>query len=207
MPKAQLNRQQIIEVAIAIADEEGLHAVSLRGIAKRLKVHVTSLYNHIATKEALLVGMNEALMARADLPLSPMDWQDWVRSFVSAVRALAYRHPGAFQLFLQGPAQGLDAMRTLDAGVAAFLRGGFSLEATQGAIKTVNAAATGMALDGMVSQLGPTIEVDVQQLPEAEFPNVHRLVASEEEPDTQQFLMDALVAGLAACRDKPEEGQ
>ena len=53
MISPRLSRENIVAVAIEMADEEGLASVTLRGIAARLAVHVTSLYNHVPTKDAV----------------------------------------------------------------------------------------------------------------------------------------------------------
>ena len=45
--KPPLTRDQIVTAAIAIADEQGLDALSIRRIATRLGVGATSLYWHV----------------------------------------------------------------------------------------------------------------------------------------------------------------
>ena len=70
-------RERIISSAIAIADAEGVAAVSLRRIAVNLDVSTMSLYRSIANKEDLLVGMMDALMGAEAWPAT--------RSFLTAV--------------------------------------------------------------------------------------------------------------------------
>ncbi|WP_081786598.1 TetR/AcrR family transcriptional regulator [Kordiimonas gwangyangensis] len=65
MPKPQLSKEKIVDTAIEIADEKGHEAVTLRGIAKRLNVHVTSLYNHVPTKDAVFIEMMKKMLADA----------------------------------------------------------------------------------------------------------------------------------------------
>ena len=57
-------RERVIESAIAIADAEGVAAVSLRRIAVNLNVSTMSLYRGIASKDDLLTGMMDTLMVR-----------------------------------------------------------------------------------------------------------------------------------------------
>ncbi|GAB3282353.1 TetR/AcrR family transcriptional regulator [Parahaliea aestuarii] len=202
MPKAPLNREKIVATAIRIADKSGLHAVTLRGIAKVLGVHVTSLYNHIPTKEALMVEMAMALMAETELPCGAISWQAWARGFVEAIQALALEHPGAFQLLQQGPAQGERAMESLEAGIKAFEADGFDLESTQCAIKAVSAAAIGLALDGLARRLDTAPEPDFSQLPQDRYPAIHRLVATGDNTDTHRFVIDTLIDGIEANRNR-----
>lgn len=68
-------RERIIESAIAIADAEGVAAVSLRRIAVNLDVSTMSLYRSIANKDDLLVGMMDTLMGEEAWPTPPLGWR------------------------------------------------------------------------------------------------------------------------------------
>ncbi|MEV4889633.1 helix-turn-helix domain-containing protein, partial [Nonomuraea sp. NPDC055795] len=48
-----LDRERIVAAAIALADEGGLEAMSLRKVAARLDVGPMRLYGYISTKEEL----------------------------------------------------------------------------------------------------------------------------------------------------------
>ena len=96
MTRDRLSRAAIVAAAMKLADREGLEAVTLRRIATTLGVYVTSLYNHVPTKEAVLDGMIECLIAEARLPENPIPWQEWVRRFAASLRSVALKHPGAF---------------------------------------------------------------------------------------------------------------
>jgi len=58
----------VIQVALDVADAEGVEAVTMRRLAEGLHVHPTSLYNHVPTKEAILDGMADALIGEAGFP-------------------------------------------------------------------------------------------------------------------------------------------
>ena len=64
-----------------MADRDGFEGVTLRRIAAELGVHVTSLYNHVPTRDAVTDGIIERLIEEAKLPTSPVPWEEWVRSF------------------------------------------------------------------------------------------------------------------------------
>jgi AcrR family transcriptional regulator len=50
-------RAEILDIAVALADERGLAAVSMRAIAERVGVTPMALYPYVGTKAALLDGM------------------------------------------------------------------------------------------------------------------------------------------------------
>lgn len=64
-------RERTIESAIAIADAEGIAGLSLRRIAVDLDVSTMSLYRSIASKDDLLVGMMDTVMAEEAWPTTP----------------------------------------------------------------------------------------------------------------------------------------
>ncbi len=53
-PRVQLDIDQIVDAAMAIADRDGPQAMTMRAIAKELGVGAMSLYWHVADKEQLL---------------------------------------------------------------------------------------------------------------------------------------------------------
>jgi len=61
-PGAGLTRQRIVAAAIEIADEEGLPALSIRGLAARLRAPAMSLYRHVHSKEQLVSLMAEVAL-------------------------------------------------------------------------------------------------------------------------------------------------
>ncbi len=201
MISPRLSRENIVAVAIEMADEEGLPSVTLRGIASRLAVHVTSLYNHVPTKEAVIEGITEALLAEARLPTGPIRWQDWVRQFAAAMRALGRRHPGAFQAFHYGPVKGERAAAPIEAGFAAFRAAGFDVRSTYSAVKAVTVSVLGHVLEDSVPQrIRKEARTDIHELPIERFPNAHALNRVAATTDTFGYLVEALIAGFEATR-------
>jgi AcrR family transcriptional regulator len=197
----RLSRQTIVAVAIEMADAEGLASVTLRGIAARLGVHVTSLYNHLPTKEAVLEEMTAALLAGAKLPAGRVAWQDWVREFAAGMRALGRRHPGAFAAFHYGPARGERAAVAFECGFAAFRSAGFDAAQSYGAVKATVVAVLGHVLEDAVPERNrKAARTNVGELPIERFPNLHAINRVAGRTDTFAYLVEALIAGIAATR-------
>jgi DNA-binding transcriptional regulator YhcF (GntR family)/AcrR family transcriptional regulator len=89
-----LTAARIVATAVAVADTEGLAAVSMRRVAAELGVATMSLYRHVADKDDLLVRMMDAVLARWPFPADPPD--DWRERLALAGRKLwevFRRHP------------------------------------------------------------------------------------------------------------------
>ena len=108
--KSRLSRQKIAAVALAIADEEGIEAVSMRRLAQELKVGTMSLYYYVKNKDELIAVMDDALMREALLPSLPKDWKRAMLEIAGRTRAVFLRHPWALVSMLSAP-PGLNAMR------------------------------------------------------------------------------------------------
>ncbi len=199
MSKPRLSRRGIIKAAIQIADEKGLADVSLRGVAKYLGVHVTSLYNHVPNKDALLDEIINALVIEAKLPTGNIAWQDWVRQFASAMRELAHRHPGAFEALHHAPVQGEVAVESFEAAFAAFRSDGFDEVSTYGAVKATVIAVLGVVLDDMARiKSGSEERTDISSLSVKKYPHFYQISRIAEDADIVSYLLNALMAGLIA---------
>ena len=200
MISPRLSRESIVAIAVAMADEQNLAAVTLRGIAARLDVHVTSLYNHVPTREAVIEGMTQQLIAEAKLPTGPMGWQEWVRKFAAALRALARKHPGAFEAFHYGPAQGEGAAAAFESAFVAFKEGGFDTVSSYCAVKATIVAALGLALDETAPHRATKSRTDLRALPPERYARLREAERIAGSADTYDYLVEALVAGFAGKR-------
>ncbi|WP_033338538.1 TetR/AcrR family transcriptional regulator [Catenuloplanes japonicus] len=87
---ARLDRGQILTLALALSDREGLDALSLRKIAAELNVTPMALYWHFKDKEALLDALVEHMFTEIDPRLAE---SGDLRSIVAAVLAVLRAHP------------------------------------------------------------------------------------------------------------------
>ena len=108
-------QRRIIDQAIEIADEQGLAALSMRAVGQRLGLSPMAIYPYVGSKDALLDGMVERLLADL-LAIAPREgaWQDRLRTVSAGVRALARRHPGAYPLIMARPGATAEARRLDD---------------------------------------------------------------------------------------------
>jgi AcrR family transcriptional regulator len=99
-----ISRNSVVDEALGIVDEEGIAALSMRSIAKRLGVQAPSLYNHFKGREDILdavaLRILEGLQAR---PLEDEPWQDWFAQAMLGYRRLLLAHPNAVPLMTRAP--------------------------------------------------------------------------------------------------------
>src|SRR5215831_3486645 len=195
---AVLTRERIIATAIELADRDGFDAATLRRIAGELGVHVTSLYNHVATRDAVTDGIVERLIEEADLPVEPVGWEQWVRSFVQRIGDVASRHPGAFAALQRRPVQGARAAASFEVALAAFAKAGLAPQDAYGAVKATALVALSIGAEKSLASGGGVAETQVDELPPEAFPHVRALRDVESEDAAWSFTLETLVSGLSA---------
>ncbi|HEY8458332.1 MAG TPA: TetR/AcrR family transcriptional regulator C-terminal domain-containing protein [Actinopolymorphaceae bacterium] len=85
--------EQIVTAAIAVADAEGLAAVSIRRVATELGVAPMSLYRHIVDKDDLLIRMMDQAFGELDIPSSPRgSWREQLERAARMVWELFRTH-------------------------------------------------------------------------------------------------------------------
>jgi AcrR family transcriptional regulator len=120
-----VRKDEIVDAAIAIADEQGLDAVSMRSVARRVGVTPMALYPHIGSKTALLDAMYGRVVSELLPGLSTEEsWQERLRKVAHAARGLIGRRPWAVTLMFARPSVTLDAVRVTDALYQGLLEAG-----------------------------------------------------------------------------------
>jgi AcrR family transcriptional regulator len=119
-PEPAHSRAAIASAAIALADAEGLDAVSMRKVAAALGAGTMSLYNYVPKKEHLFDLMLDAAVGEVALPDAPSgdpraDLAALAREILAAMR----RHPWMPGLCITRPSMGPNSLRCTEFFLAA----------------------------------------------------------------------------------------
>jgi AcrR family transcriptional regulator len=118
-PRQALSLDRIVEAGIAIADADGIAALSMARLAERLGSATMSLYRHVSNKDELLVFMMDA--APGEPPELPVgEWRARAETWARALRGVYYAHPWILQVTAGRPPLEPGQLAWLDRGLAAF---------------------------------------------------------------------------------------
>ncbi|WP_329331583.1 TetR/AcrR family transcriptional regulator [Streptomyces sp. NBC_00663] len=137
-----LDRERIVAAAVALADEGGLEAVSLRKVAARLNAGPMRLYGFISTKEELFDLMVDEVQAEILPEEQPGDWREALRVLAHRTRKAALRHEWLADLLGGRPSLGPHGLAVTEAKLAA-LDGLVDIDTAVRATETVGAYTTG----------------------------------------------------------------
>ncbi len=128
--RERLNRERVLHAAVALADEAGIAAVSMRRLAQELGVVPMALYKHVADKDELLDGMVGTVIGEIAPAGAGPDWKSAVRQRILAARQTVLRHPWARQAIESRTNRTPAVLEYMDSLAGAFRAGGFSADLT-----------------------------------------------------------------------------
>jgi AcrR family transcriptional regulator len=210
-PRRGLTLDAIVAAGIEVAAADGVGALSMARIAKRLGVGTMSLYRYVAAKDELLTLMVDTALGPP--PPSPPrgGWRAGLTAWCGALRDTYRRHPWSLRVPISAPPLGPNNVAWLDRALDALaetrlpeqdklssvlvLSGFVRNDATLTA--DFAAAANGeLVMPGYGTLLAQITSAD-------EFPSLHRAIASgalddEDDPDVEyRFGLARILDGIA----------
>jgi AcrR family transcriptional regulator len=210
-PRGSLTREEIIKEALALLEEHGPGALSMRRLADRLGVAPTALYTHVRGKADLIDGLIDQVYAGLTLELDPSgDWTQQLTTLSQQIRDHLLAHPAVVPYALQRPGLGPHSLRLGEAIYNVLRPAGFSDQAVVGTVYALLTYILGfVALEIARAGTDPqTSDEFVRRmwaffaaLPPGEFPHTVQLaalLARISTDDQFQFGIRTFLAGLQA---------
>jgi AcrR family transcriptional regulator len=221
-----LTRDKIATAAIAVADADGIDAVSMRRVAAELGCGTMSLYRHVRNKDELLDVMIDAGIGEANGPHAVPcgDWREALRRSAHGLRAAMLRHPWVVRVIGRRPALGPNMLATTEATLSTVDGLGLSIDQMLWTIGVLNAFIVGFVVNELAERAWryPLAERSGAQAREwasvmvpymqnivasGRYPLLSRVVIEAEDfpdPDTVfGWQLDRVLDGLAAILPAP----
>lgn len=117
-PKPRYSVEDVVTAAVAVADAEGLAAISLRRIAVELGVSAMSIYTYVPSKAELVELMFDRVLGEVvEPPAEVTGWRDALTALALERWALSERHPWMLDLALHRPPLGPNLLRRHEAAL------------------------------------------------------------------------------------------
>ena len=179
---ARLDRAQILSAALAIADEEGIEAATMRAIGQSLDAEAMSLYRHVRNKDDLLDGLVDMVFSEMAVP-SADDWKSVLRERCVLMRQVLKRHPWAIGLMESRMQPGPANLRHRDDLLAVLLEAGFAGADATHAYNVLDSYVYGFVLQEKelpftnAEELAEVGEALLAQVPADLYPNLSAVSA------------------------------
>ncbi|MFD8119179.1 TetR/AcrR family transcriptional regulator C-terminal domain-containing protein [Streptomyces microflavus] len=221
-PKPGLTLDRIVTAAVAVADAEGLPAVSMRRLSTELGTGTMSLYRYVPGKAELLDLMldrvlGEPLSAVPDRPAgadgTPGDWRVAIDAMAHTYLDNLRRHPWLLKINQARTVLGPSALRGLELALSALRSMGLRDPELIGVIITVNSFVEGLArTQGDAAEAVAQTGLSDEQFWDSQRPYLERAMLSGAYPmmagmsedtfsadfDHFEFGLQRLIAGFEA---------
>jgi AcrR family transcriptional regulator len=144
--RVPLSRERVLEGALAVADAEGVAALTIRSLAEHLGVKPMALYHHIANKSEIIDGIVDLVYGEIELPAVDGDWRGEMERRARSAREVLRRHPWAIGLLQSRTSPGPGTLRHHDAVLGTLRQAGFSVPMTAHAFALIDSYLYGFAL-------------------------------------------------------------
>jgi AcrR family transcriptional regulator len=220
-PRLPLSRERVLRAAIALADERGIDALTMRRLAEELGAEAMSLYYHVAKKNDVLDGVVDVIareinevVDRIHVSAGGAGWKKAVRQRILSAREVFLLHPWATGVFETRSATSPAVLRYYDALLGLMLDGGFSYDLAHHALHALGSRALGFTQELFDPSSGAgdeTAAADMAEMAE-QLPHLVGMMAeiAHDDPDSTlgwcddqaefEFGLDLILDGLDRMR-------
>lgn len=209
--RTALNRGQVLDAGVALADAEGIRELSMRRLARTLGVEAMSLYNHVQNKDDLIDGMLDRVAGEMELPATGDDWRLITRRRAISAHASLLRHPWAAAIWTTRMKVGPERMRHMDAVLRSLRLAGFEAGLLDLSYHTIENHIIGHAMQAIGfpvedGELAERAGEFLQTFPVDDYPELaahirHHVHQPSGVADEFAFGLDLILDGLERIRD------
>ena len=156
--RSPLSREVVADRALALADSEGIEAVTIRRLAGELGVTPMALYWHFRTKEDLLAGLGDRVLDGVEVPERSGEWSNDLRAALVAVVTAMRPHPQVAHLVAERIMAHPKGLALSELGLSALSEAGFGPEPASYLIQQALRAALSMVTGDQVDESGRSSE-------------------------------------------------
>lgn len=210
--RTPLNRERVLRAAVALADKDGIEALSMRRLGNELGVEAMSLYNHVANKDDLLNGITDLILGEIELP-SDAEWKDALRRHAISAHDVLLAHPWACSLALSPDRTSQVSVQRADWMLRQLRVAGFSPDLTYHAYHALDSHILGFTLwqlgHGIVdqAQIADLAASFFRMYPPEEYPYLyehaqqHLTGFGRGERGAFELVLDLILDGIERERD------
>jgi AcrR family transcriptional regulator len=192
-----LSRQLITETALRVVDEQGLAELSMRKLARELRVQAPSLYSHYASKNELLDDVASEIMEAVDVSeFQSGDWRSALRTWARSYRAALTAHPNIVPFLAYGPSQRPVSLQRANEVHGGLTRAGWPPKTATMIGASVKYLVVGAAMSSFSSGFPDEASLYAERYPH--LGQAHRLRKHADRIDEESFelALASLLAGL-----------
>jgi TetR/AcrR family transcriptional regulator, tetracycline repressor protein len=149
--RTPLDRKSVVVAALLLLNREGFEGLTLRRLAKDLRVQAPALYWHFKNKRELLDEMATHVFRegfqRLGIPASELPWRDWCRQIAAAERQLLLHYRDGAKMFSGTYLTDAEMYEPMEVALQKLTSEGFSLAEALNALSTIHCYVVGFTIE------------------------------------------------------------
>lgn len=210
-PKPGRTIEEIGAAAVAIADRQGLDAVSMKSVAGSLGLTTMSLYRYVDSKDELGAVMLDVALGPPELDYGRKGWRARISLWAKQIATRRRAHPWTAEIALTSPPLTPNAIAWMEAGLAAFDPTPLASQQRLSAMLAID--GWGLNHVRQTSQMGLTGEVEPGSPPDhylqfittliepSRFPHLAAAAPEALDDDDEDFFEEEFDRGLGLFLD------
>ncbi|MFD8725593.1 TetR/AcrR family transcriptional regulator [Streptomyces sp. NPDC059629] len=203
MPRPRsLTPDHLASSALTVLDRDGVAGLSMRAVAKELRMSTMGLYRYVADREELERLVVESVLGTVDTEPPPSDapWEERIEALVRRLRDTVGAHPAVVPLTITHRHRSRGVLRWSEAVLTVLTEAGFD-----GARRVIALPALLSYVIGAIQleHLGPLAgegTVAISALPPIEFPRLAETAHHAQDVGADQEFFGGLAALMRGLR-------
>ncbi|GAB3699935.1 TetR/AcrR family transcriptional regulator [Nocardiopsis oceani] len=155
-PRPKLSQDRIVGAAVALADAEGIEAVSMQRVASELGYTKMSLYRYVSRRDELLALMTDAAHGPAPGVGGPeLGWRERLRAWGRALWPVLREHPWLLRTAVGVRVMGPNELAWTESALRALSGSGLGGAERLDAVALVAGHVRGIAQQALPTEPGP----------------------------------------------------
>jgi AcrR family transcriptional regulator len=214
--RVPLTRERVLQTAVALADQGGVEALSMRKLAHALDVVPMALYRHVANKDELLGGLVDVVIGEIDQPLEGADWKTAMRERILSARRALMRHPWASRVMESRSTPTPVVLAYMDSMIGMLRTGGFSLDLTHHVLHAMGSRIFGFTqeLFNDTTDTDPSAEAAMWEALAGTYPYIYEIFTTISHDDRSvigagcddqfefEFALDLMLDGIERLKER-----
>lgn len=216
-PKPAMSVRAIAAAGVALADADGVDAVTMAAVAKRLGFTTMSLYRYVESRHDLLHAMVDEALGPPPEPNRRRGWRGQVEAWARAEAGQFFAHPWVLAVRTGSPPIGPHVLAWMEIGFAALAKTGLPPAQTAESLLIVDGyvrSSVQLALQYAAPGATETWVANLRAvLDEDRFPTVHAVLQSgafeddslgDEPSQAFEFGLRLLLDGIERLAASPD---
>lgn len=200
-PKPGLSLERVVAAGIAVADAEGIAALSMSRVAKQLGASTMSLYRYVTAKDELVALMFDTAIGPPPASRPDDDWRTGLARWAKAMFDGFLGHPWTVDL----PIRGLPTMPNEVAWTEAALHAMRDNGLTNAERMSVLLLVAGYVRNHATTQVQIAVVFAVHESPDQAMAHYARTLTTLVDPDRFPELTSVLSSGVLDQADGPDD--